>query len=106
MSGENSFALAIQDIFSVPDFMEPLTISGSTSSISVCSYVGTDKPTYTEFGYDHGEAIDVTCKCTDWTDLERGQQVTFRGQSWKVAEWDTDSHALTYRVTLKSLTSK
>ena len=100
------FSQAIDDIFSVPDFMEPLNLDGSTSSISVCSYVTDTKEQFTEFGYDHGDSIQVTCKCTDWESPERGQLVTFREKTWKVTEYETDSHALTYRVTLKSLTSK
>ena len=97
------FSVAINDIFSVDDFLEPLTVNGV--SVKVCSYVSNTAEKYTEFGYDSGRAISVTCKCSDWTP-ERGQEVTFRGKQWRVVEFEVDSHALCYRIYLKSLESK
>ena len=97
------FSQAIDDIFAVDDFLEPLTVNGVT--VNVCSYVSTTAEKYTEFGYDSGRAISVTCKCADWTP-ERGQEVEFRGKQFRVTEYETDSHALCYRIYLKSLESK
>lgn len=99
------FQQAIDDIFQVRDFLEPLSL-GDGTAIDVCSYVGDTKEQYTEYGYDHGDAVSVACRCADWPAPQRGQQVTFRGRAWKVAEYETDSHALCYKVTLKSLESK
>jgi hypothetical protein len=99
----NIFSVAINDIFSVNDFIEILTVNGV--SVNVCSYVSTTAEKYTEFGYDSGRSIAVTCKCTDW-EPERGQEVTFRGKTWRVTEYETDSHALCYKIYLKSLESK
>lgn len=99
----NIFSQAIDDIFQVDDFLEPLTIGERT--VNVCSYVSTTAEKYTEFGYDSGRSISVTCKCSDWTP-ERGQEVTFRGKQWRVTEFETDSHALCYKIYLKSLESK
>lgn len=97
------FSQAVDDIFAVDDFLEPLTVNGVT--VKVCSYVSTTAEKFTEFGYDSGRAISVTCKCSDWTP-ERGQEVTFRGKQFRVTEYETDSHALCYRIYLKSLESK
>ena len=97
------FSQAIDDIFQVDDFLEPLTVNGVT--VNVCSYVSTTAEKYTEFGYDSGRSISVTCKCSDWTP-ERGQEVAFRGKQFRVTEYETDSHALCYKIYLKSLESK
>lgn len=99
----NIFSVAINDIFSVDDFLEPLTVNGVT--VNVCSYVSTTSEKFTEYGYDSGRSISVTCKCADW-EPQRGQEVTFRGKQWRVTEYETDSHALCYRIYLKSLESK
>ena len=99
----NIFSQAIDDIFQVDDFLEPLTVNGVT--VKVCSYVSTTAEKYTEFGYDSGRSISVTCKCADWTP-ERGQEVAFRGKQFRVTEFETDSHALCYKIYLKSLESK
>lgn len=96
------FSQAIEDIFSVNDFIELLTVGNL--SVKVSSYVATTAEKYTEFGYDSGRSIAITCKCADWTP-ERGQEVTFRGKTWRVTEYETDSHALCYKVYLKSLES-
>ena len=93
------FSQAIDDIFQVDDFLEPLIVNGVT--VKVCSYVSTTAEKYTEFG----RSISVTCKCSDWTP-ERGQEVTFRGKQWRVTEFETDSHGLCYKIYLKSLESK
>ena len=66
----NIFSQAIDDIFAVDDFLEPLTVNGVI--VKVCSYVSTTAEKYTEFGYDSGRSISVTCKCSDWTP-ERGK---------------------------------
>lgn len=99
----NIFSQAIDDIWKVDDFIETLT--AGNLAVRVSSYVGTTAEQYTNYGYDHGDSVDVTCKCADWTPA-RGDKVQFRGKDWKVAEYETDSHALTYRVTLKSIESK
>ena len=102
------FSVAIDDIFNVKDFIEPLTLNAGTESevvVDVSSYVGTTAEKYEEFGYDSGRSIAVTCKCKDWTP-ERGQKVSFRSKDWRVTEFETDSHALCYKVYLKSLESK
>ena len=99
----NIFSQAIDDIFAVEDFIETLT--AGNLAVSVSSYVGTTAEKYQQFGYDHGDSVDVTCKCADWFP-HRGDKVTFREKEWKVADYETDSHALTYRVTLKSIESK
>ena len=99
----NIFSQAVDDIFSVDDFLEPLVVG--ERSVKVSSYVSTTAEKFTEFGYDSGRSISVTCKCSDWTP-ERGQEVTFRGKQFRVTEYETDSHALCYRIYLKSLESK
>ena len=99
----NIFSQAIDDIFQVDDFLEPLTVNGVP--VKVCSYVSTTAEKYTEFGYDSGRSISVTCKCAEWTP-ERGQEVAFRGKQFRVTEYETDSHALCYKIYLKSLESK
>lgn len=97
------FETAINDIFAVNDFIEILT--AGNLAVRVSSYVGTTAEQYQQWGYDHGDSVDVTCKCADWSPA-RGDKVTFRNKEWKVAEFSTDSHFLTYRVTLKSIESK
>jgi hypothetical protein len=99
----NIFSQAIDDIFAVDDFIEILTTGNL--AVRVSSYVGTTAETYTEYGYDHGDSIAITCKCADWQPA-RGDKVQFRGKDWKVSEYETDSHALTFRVNLKSIESK
>ena len=105
----NIFEQAVQDIFAVSDFTEPLTLNADTEAeqvIDVSSYVGNTAEKYTEWGYDHGDAIAITCKCADWPSPQRGQQVLFRSKVWKVSEFEPDSHALCYKVYLKSVESK
>ena len=99
----NIFSQAVDDIFSVDDFLEPLTVNGVT--VQVCSYECSVDEKYTEYGVDDGSVVSITCKCSDWTP-KRGEQVIFRGNIFKVSNFTCDSHALTYRVWIKSLTSK
>jgi hypothetical protein len=99
----NIFAQAVDDIFAVEDFIEILTVGNL--AVRVSSYVATTAEKFTEYGYDSGRSIAITCKCSDW-EPERGQEVTFRGKQWRVTEYETDSHALCYKVYLKSLESK
>lgn len=97
------FDVAIHDIFLVEDFIEILTVGNL--AVRVSSYVGTTQEAYEEFGADPGREVSVTCKCADWTPA-RGDKVGFRGKEWRVADFETDSHALCYKVRLKSLESK
>ena len=97
------FENAIDDIFNTPDFLEYLTIENR--QIPVISYDAATDALYTEYGFDNGKTISVTCKVKDYTPA-KGAKVIVRGQSWKIDNWTADSHNLTYRVYLKSVESK
>lgn len=97
------FETAIDDIFNTPDFLEYLTIENR--QIAVISYDAATDALYTEYGFDNGKTISITCKVKDYTPA-KGAKVLFRGQSWKIDNWTADSHNLTYRVYLKSVESK
>ena len=97
------FSQAINDIFQVDDFLEPLIVNGVT--VKVCSYECSVDEKYTEYGVDDGSVVSITCKCSDWSP-KRGEQVVFRGRTFRVSNFTCDSHNLTYRVWIKSLTSK
>lgn len=100
----NIFEEMIQSVFGVPQFQQFFTAEGGRQIVTV-SYERSQEQIYTQYGIDAGVTFGLTCKCRDYTPY-RGAKIEFRGKTYKVDSWTTDSFGLTYRINLKDVTSK
>ena len=100
----NAFEQMIEDCFSVPEFIEYFTTEDGAEIVSVAYSVDVDEQ-YTEFGMDNGISFYLTCKTADFTPT-KGAKITFRGKQYKIDTFSADAFDLTYKIYLKSLTTK
>lgn len=100
----NAFQKMIDDIFSVPQFIEYFTTEDNKQIVTVAYSVDTNT-VYTQFGMDKGESFYLTCKVKDYTP-KKGAKITFRGEKYKIDDFSADAFNLSYNIYLKSLTSR
>lgn len=100
----NIFEKMIDNVFSVPQFIEYFTTEDGKEVVTVSYSVDTNTQ-YTEFGMDNGVSFYLTCKVKDYTP-KKGLKITFRGKEYKIDYYHADAFDLTYNIFLKSLSSK
>lgn len=100
----NIFEKAIEDVFSIPEFQETFILNGK--EITCISYEISQDTLYTQFGIDEGISFYLTCKIKDYTSPKKGDRISFRGNQYKLDSFTADSFNLTYKLYLRSLTSK
>ena len=113
----NPFEKAIEDIFSIQQFLEYFTyyledeasISSSSAYVvqvpCIAVYNNNVDAIYTEYGVDDGVNFYLTCKVADFTP-KKGMKITFRDITYRIDTFYADSFNLTYNILLKSLTTK
>lgn len=101
----NMFEQAIEDIFSVPEFREEFTDQETNQKITTIVYQINNDEQYTEFGFDAGISFYLTCKSKDYTP-KKNKRITYKGTTYKIDSFYTDSYGLTHNIFLRSLTSK
>ena len=100
----NAFEKMIVDVFSVPQFRQYFYVDESNSIPCISYQIDTDTQ-YTQFGYDQGVSLHLTCKAVDYSP-KKGNKITFRNKQYKIDSFVLDSFGLTYKILLKDLTSK
>lgn len=100
----NAFQLMIDQIFNVSQFREYFYTEQGKQIVCVSYQVNTDT-IYTQFGYDQGISLHLTCKVADYTP-KKGNKITFRNKKYKVDSFVADSFNLSYKIFLKDLTAK
>lgn len=100
----NAFENMINEIFNVQQFREYFTTDQGKQIVCVSYEVNTDTQ-YTEYGYDQGISLHLTCKVADYTP-KKGNKITFRNKQYKIDSFTADSFNLSYKILLKDLTSR
>lgn len=111
----NAFEYMIEDVFSVPEFIDvfyPVEEASSESSesssslgITCVQYTSESDAVFTQFGVDEGVDFVLTCKVKDFTP-KKNQKITFHDKVYKIVSWKTDGFNLTHNLNIKSLTSR
>lgn len=101
----NPFEQAVEDIFTMSDFVESCTI-GTEAISCIVSAVSID-PAVTRFGMDEGESFYLQVKMSDLTAVPaKNSVVTYRGTQYRVDRAQVDSANLTVSIYLRSKSTK
>lgn len=100
----NAFEKMVQDVFNVPEFVEYFYDENNTPIKTIAYSVNVEED-FTEYGVDNGVTFYLTCKRDDYAP-KRGNKIRFRGETYKVANYSIDAFNLSYKIFLKSITSK
>lgn len=100
----NAFEKMIDDVFTVPQFIESFTTADGKNVVTISYEVSTDS-LYSEYGFSEGISFYLTCKVADYQP-KKGDKITFRNRRYKIDSFTADSFNLTYKIFLKSLTSE
>ena len=100
----NVFEKMINDCFSIPQFISTFETEDG-KEITCITYETATDTLYTQFGYDQGVSLHLTCKAVDYSP-KKGNKITFRNKQYKIDSFVLDSFGLTYKILLKDLTSK
>ena len=100
----NAFQKMIDDVFNVPEFCEKFKTEAGKEIITICYEISFDA-VYTEYGIDDGISFYLTCKAKDYSP-RKGEKIIFRGKTYKIDSYKTDSFSLTHNIFLRNVTSK
>lgn len=100
----NAFEKMIDDVFTVPQFIQYFTTNDGTNVVTISYEVDTDS-LYSEFGFVENVSFYLTCKVKDYQP-KKGEKIIFRNKKYKIDSFTADSFNLTYKIFLKSLTSE
>ena len=100
----SAFEYMIQDVFKIPQFIQYFYTQDNKQIVCISYHIDVDQ-LYTEFGADNGVSFYLTCKVADYTP-KRGAKITFRNQTYKIDNYSADAFNLSYKIFLRSLTSK
>lgn len=100
----NPFEVATEDIFANTDFVETATVGSST--VTVLASEITDAAKITEFGLDEGVSFYLRVRVSELATPQRNDLITFHGVEYRIDQAVLDSAGLTWKITLKSKSTR
>ena len=102
----NAFEHMIDDLFRVSDFIEKFTDVDTGNEITcICTQQVKFDTEYTQFGRNDSVNFYLSVKAKDYVPV-KNKRIIFRGQTYKIDDFELDAYGLSYDMHLKSLTDK
>lgn len=99
------FDIATEDIFNNPDFTKVATINGQF--VTVIRSTTMESPVLSEFGLDEGVSFFLRVQVSGLTAKpKQNDLISFGGTEYRISSCELDSCGLTYKIDLKSKSSR